>query len=303
MYASDSLKIFLSHLQGERRLAPKTVEAYQRDISAFIGFLSEHLGKRVKIPDLARLSTSDFRSYLAFRRSGTDPLSSTSLARNLSALRTFFRYIERRWDIKNDAIGLIKGPRTKKRLPKPISVIASKDLLDATAHSDERPWVAARDTAVITLLYGAGLRISEALSLEMRQVPLGDSMRITGKGNKTRLVPILPVVSQAVDVYVKLCPFILDPSAPVFRGIKGRPLGPKAIQEKIRLLRTALGLPETTTPHALRHSFATHLLAQGGDLRTIQELLGHASLSTTQVYTDVDAASLMKIHAGAHPRA
>lgn len=303
MRALESLNIFLAHLRGERRLSEKTVEAYQRDISGFFGFLTTHLGKSLDLKDLKHLTTSDFRSYLAQKRSGPNGLSSASIARHLSALRTYFRYIERRWDIKNDAIGLIKGPKAKKRLPKPISVVASKELLDATTTSDKRPWVAARDTAVLTLLYGAGLRISEALSLTTNDYPLGESLRMTGKGDKTRLVPILPVVAEAVSVYMDLCPFALEAGSPLFRGIKGGKLGPKAIQDKIRLLRAALGLPETTTPHALRHSFATHLLAGGGDLRTIQELLGHASLSTTQVYTDVDAQSLMNTHAAAHPRA
>jgi len=301
--ATDALKLFLGHLLGERRLAEKTIEAYQRDIASFLGFLTSHKGVNPDLRLLASLTTMDFRSYLAYRRSGADGLSSTSLARNLSAIRTFYRYIERRWSFKNDAIGLIKGPKAKKRLPKPISVVASRDLLEATANSDDRPWVSARDTAVITLLYGAGLRISEALSLTVDEVPLGDSLRITGKGGKTRLVPILPVINDAIETYIELCPFVLEAGSTLFRGIKGGALGPKAIQNKVRLLRSALGLPETTTPHALRHSFATHLLAGGGDLRTIQELLGHASLSTTQVYTDVDAAGLMNVHAKAHPRA
>jgi integrase/recombinase XerC len=301
--ANSALSVFLEHLRGERRLADKTIEAYQRDISSFLGFLTLHCGQMPDLALLSILSSTDFRSYLAHRRSGSAGLSSTSLARNLSAIRTFYRYIERRWDFKNDAIGLIKGPKAKKRLPKPISVVASRDLLAATAHSDERPWVAARDTAVLTLLYGAGLRISEALSLTIDEIPLGDSLRITGKGGKTRLVPILPVINDAISNYVELSPFVLEKGSVLFRGIKGGPLGPKAIQNKIRFLRSALGLPETTTPHALRHSFATHLLAGGGDLRTIQELLGHASLSTTQVYTDVDAAGLMNVHAKAHPRA
>ncbi len=295
--------MFLQHLRGERRLAGKTVEAYQRDIATFLGFLTVHLGKNPDLRAITNLSSLDFRSYLAHRRSGTKGLSSTSLARNLSALRTFYRYIERRWDLKNDAIGLIKGPKPKKRLPKPISVSASRDLLAATELSDDRPWVAARDTAVITLLYGAGLRISEALSLTPQILPLRDSLRIEGKGGKTRLVPILPVINQAITTYTDLCPFVLETAKPLFRGIKGGTLGARAIQKKIRHLRSALGLPETTTPHALRHSFATHLLAGGGDLRTIQELLGHESLSTTQVYTDVDTAGLLNVHKRAHPRA
>jgi len=255
MRALESLNIFLAHLHGERRLSEKTVEAYQRDISGFLEFLSIHLGKALKLKDFAGLTTTDFRSYLAHKRTGPDGLSSASLARHLSAIRTYFRYIERRWDIKNDAIGLIKSPKAKKRLPKPISVVASKELLNATLTSDKRPWVAARDTAVISLLYGAGLRISEALSLTTNDTPLGESLRMTGKGDKTRLIPILPVVAKAVHTYMDLCPFILEANSPLFRGIKGGKLGPKAIQNKIRLLRSALGLPETTTPHALRHSF------------------------------------------------
>ena len=300
---AEALNLFLSHLSGERRLADKTVEAYQRDLSFFLGFIANHWGRTITLGDLATVSITDFRSYMAFRRRGDDGLSPASLARNLSALRGFFRYIKRRWDIQNDAVSLIRGPRPAKRLPKPISVDASKELLAETAISDKRPWVSARDTAVLTLLYGAGLRISEALSLKVSDTPFSDALRMTGKGGKMRLVPILPVIAEAVDTYMNLCPFVLSPDDFLFRAVRGGPLSPRPIQDKIRVLRGALGLPETTTPHALRHSFATHLLAGGGDLRTIQELLGHASLSSTQVYTDVDAASLMKIHSAAHPRA
>lgn len=299
----EALNLFLSHLSGERRLADKTVEAYQRDLSFFLGFMANHWGRALTLGDLADVSITDFRSYMAFRRRGEDGLSPASLTRNLSALRGFFRYIKRRWDIKNDAVSLIRGPRPAKRLPKPISIQMSKELLAETAISDKRPWVAARDTAVLTLLYGAGLRISEALSLKVSDTPFSDALRMVGKGGKMRLVPILPVISEAVDTYMNLCPFVLGPDDFLFRAVRGGPLSPRPIQDKIRVLRGALGLPETTTPHALRHSFATHLLAGGGDLRTIQELLGHASLSSTQVYTDVDAASLMKIHSAAHPRA
>ncbi len=300
---SETLRIFLAHLAGERRLADKTVEAYQRDLAAFLGFMTSHWGRALHLEDLAAITITDFRSYMAKRRRGENQLSAASLARNLSALRTFFRYVERRWDIKNHAIGLLKGPKPQKRLPRPISILASKALLNQSKTSDKRPWVAARDTAVITLLYGAGLRISEALSLRGSDTPLGDSMMITGKGGKTRLVPLLPVIRRAVADYVRLCPYAVEADKPLFRAIRGGGLGPRALQEKIQILRGALGLPETTTPHALRHSFATHLLAKGGDLRTIQELLGHASLSTTQIYTDVDAKSLVAIHASAHPRA
>jgi len=303
MSITKALSLFLDHLRGERRLAAKTVEAYERDLSAFFGFLTPHIGRQIELTDLARLKTTDFRAYMAYRRRGEGGLSSASLARNLSALRSFFSYIARRWDIKVDAIDLIRAPRVPKRLPKPISIQASKELLSAASGSDKRKWVAARDTAVLTLLYGAGLRISEALSLTGEDFPLGDSLMIKGKGGKTRLVPILPIIQDAAANYVKLYQNPIAPEQNLFRAVRGGPLGPRPIQAKIRHLRTALGLPQTTTPHALRHSFATHLLAGGGDLRTIQELLGHASLSSTQVYTDVDAAGLMKIHSAAHPRA
>ena len=300
----DKVQIFfLEHLRGERRLANNTVLSYQRDLAAFLGFLGTHLGRDICLGDLRQITITDFRSYMAKRRRGPEGISPSSLARNLSTLRMFFRYIERRWDIENNAVGLIRGPRLAKRLPKPISADASKELLSYTATSDNRPWIAARDTAVLTLLYGAGLRISEALSLTGAHIDLPDSLTITGKGGKTRLVPILPVVQKAISEYAAFCPHALLKAGPLFRAVRGGPLRPETIQAKIRHLRGALGLPETTTPHALRHSFATHLLAGGGDLRTIQELLGHASLSSTQVYTDVDAASLIKTHRNAHPRA
>jgi len=294
---------FCAHLRGERRLADKTVEAYQRDISTFLGFIVGHLGRPIKLGDLAALSIRDFRSYLAHRRRGTNGLSASSLARNLSSLRMFFRYIERNWNLKNDALDLIRGPKVSKPLPKPISIQASQELIKTVDTMDPRPWIAARDTSVILLMYGAGLRISEALSVKVSDLPLRDSIQITGKGNKDRLVPLLPIIGQAVENYAKLCPFVLSARDALFRGVRGGPLGARTVQKSMVVLRSALGLPESVTPHALRHSFATHLLAGGGDLRTIQELLGHASLSSTQIYTDVDASSLMKIHASAHPRA
>lgn len=303
MEPAQALTLFCTHLRSERRLSDKTVEAYQRDIATFLGFMSEHLGKVLRLSNLATLNIRDFRSYMAFRRRGDNGLSASSLARNLSSLRTFFAYIERNWSIKNNAIALVRGPKPMKPLPKPISISASKELLKAAHTTDKRPWVGARDTAVMLLLYGAGLRISEALSLTASDLPLGESISITGKGGKTRVVPLLPIIRQSVDEYIEICPHLLAPQDPLFRGVRGGPLGPRSVQKTTEHLRNALGLPETTTPHALRHSFATHLLSGGGDLRTIQELLGHASLKSTQVYTDVDASSLMKIHASAHPRA
>ncbi len=320
--AAEVLAIFLAHLSGERRLSDKTVEAYQRDISAFLGFSASHQERAIDLSVLAGLKPTDFRAYLAFRRRGDSPLSARSIARQLSALRTFFRYIERRWDVRNDGLALIKGPRPKPSLPKALSVLGAKAIVQnkapapdideggepddeqSTKTAKSRPaWIEARNQAVLTLLYGAGLRISEALSLTPADMPLGESLTIVGKGGKSRLVPILPVVAQAVGTYAELCPFVVPANAPIFRGLRGGPLSPRIIQLEMEKLRGALGLPESATPHALRHSFATHLLAGGGDLRTIQQLLGHASLSTTQRYTDVNAEALKKVHRSAHPRA
>ncbi len=298
-----ALDHFLSHLAGERRLAVKTVESYEQDIRAFLKFLTDHLGKPLTLGDMQSLKMTDFRAYLAFRRRGDSPLSPASIARQLSALRTFYRYLRRRWDIECHALSLIKGPKAKQPLPKPLSPSGAKDMVDTVNHLDERPWVNARNIAVMMLLYGAGLRISEALSLKGADVPLSAALTIKGKGGKSRVVPILPSIRAAVDEYVKLYKLPLDPNLPLFRGIRGGALSPRQVQLDMERLRGALGLPDTATPHALRHSFATHLLAGGGDLRTIQQLLGHESLSTTQRYTDVDSAALRRVHLAAHPRA
>lgn len=301
--APEVLHLFIEHLRGERRLAEKTCEAYTRDISEFLGFLAGYLEKPITLPDIVGVETRGFRAYLAQRRRGNRPLSAASIQRQLSAVRTFYRYIERRWDTANSALPLIRGPRVKRPLPKAVSAAEALKIVDTPLDSPGEPWIAARNQAVLALCYGAGLRISEALSLTGRDVPLGRQIQLTGKGNKTRLVPILPAVAEVVSDYMRQTPFQLLPDQPIFRGARGGVLRPEIIQGEVRRLRGALGLPETATPHALRHSFATHLLAGGGDLRTIQQLLGHESLSTTQRYTDVDAARLMDIHAGAHPRA
>ena len=298
----EALRLFLQHMSGERRMAEKTVEAYQHDISSFLGFMTPHLGRAPRLKELEKLVVTDFRAYLAYRRRGEDALSAASLARNLSALRSFYRYLRRRWDINCDALTLIKGPRPGRSLPKPLSPSGAKDVVSGKYDMDERPWVNARNTAVLTLLYGAGLRISEALSLTGADVPLGQSMAITGKGDKTRIVPILPVIRDAIADYVRLYARPLPPGEPLFRGIRGGPLSARQVQMDMVKMRGALGLPESATPHALRHSFATHLLAGGGDLRTIQQLLGHESLTTTQRYTDVDVAALQRVHKAAHPR-
>ncbi len=298
---NEALAIFLDHLSGERRLSTKTVESYQRDISSFLNFLSGHFQRTIYLTDLECLALRDFRAYLAFRRRGKKALSPASIARQLSALRTFYRYLDRRYAVRNDAVGLIKGPRVKAPLPKPLSKSGAFDMA-SEGSIDSRPWVQARNTAVMMLLYGAGLRISEALSLTAKHCPLGASLTLTGKGEKTRVVPILPVVAEAVQKYIDLCPHPLDDDLPLFRGIRGGALSARQIQSDMQILRGYLGLPDSATPHALRHSFATHLLAGGGDLRTIQQLLGHENLSTTQRYTGVDSNSLRRVHGAAHPR-
>lgn len=300
--AQDALTAFLGHLSGERRLAKGTVNVYQSNLETFLQFQSEHLGQALTLTDLGNLRITDFRAYLASKRRGDTPLSAASIAQHLSAVRTFYRYLQRRWHVTCDAISLLKGPRAKAPLPKAVSEQGALELIEASGDLDDRPWVNARNLAVIMLLYGAGLRISEALSLTGREAKLGETLSVTGKGGKTRIVPILPAIREAVTQYVTLYARPLPLDKPLFRGIRGGGLSPRQVQSDIHLLRARLGLPESTTPHALRHSFATHLLAGGGDLRTIQQLLGHESLSTTQRYTDVDAAALRRVHNAAHPR-
>ncbi len=289
-------------------MSPKTSSAYERDISAFFDFIAAHHGAALTLQRIPDISLRDFRSYIAARRRGIDGLSPNSLARHLSSLRSFFRYIERRWTVKNAAIALVKGPKTKPPLPKAVTSAQAKDMADFDILKKNGPknqeiWVTHRNHAAMCLLYGAGLRIAEMLMISTQDLPLGDVLRVTGKGQKTRIVPLLPAVKQAVNNYIESYPLALGENQPIFRGVRGGVLRPEIIQTEIRRLRGALGLPESTTPHALRHSFATHLLAEGGDLRTIQTLLGHENLSTTQRYTHVNAAQLIGIHNDAHPRA
>jgi integrase/recombinase XerC len=298
----DVLPAFLSHLGNERRMAVKTVEAYGSDLSAFFGFLRGHLGAEPTLKALGRLKARDIRAYLAARR--RDGLSDASIARLLSSIKALYRWMSRAHGIENAEIGYLQGPRRAPRLPRPVSIEAAKDILhEADTEPDADPWVAARDVAVLSLLYGGGLRISEALSLTGAHLPAPERLRITGKGGKVRIVPLIAPVREAIDAYGKLCPYTLTRSGALFRGAKGGPLSPRIIQARMQMLRGVLGLPETATPHALRHAFATHLLGNGADLRAIQSLLGHASLSTTQVYTAVDSSRLRAVHAAAHPRA
>ncbi len=283
-------------------MAVKTVEAYGSDLSAFFGFLRGHLGAEPTLKALGRLKARDIRAYLAARR--RDGLSDASIARLLSSIKSLYRWLSRAHGIENAEIGYLQGPRRAPRLPRPVSIEAAKDILhEADTEPDADPWVAARDVAVLSLLYGGGLRISEALSLTGAHLPAPERLRITGKGGKVRIVPLIAPVREAIDAYGKLCPYALTRSGALFRGAKGGPLSPRIIQARMQMLRGVLGLPETATPHALRHAFATHLLGNGADLRAIQSLLGHASLSTTQVYTAVDSSRLRAVHAAAHPRA
>jgi len=249
--APEVLHFFIDHLRGERRLADKTCEAYNRDISEFLGFLTRYLEKPIFLPDIVAVETRGFRAYLAQRRRGNRPLSAASIQRQLSAVRTFYRYIERRWDAANSALPLIRGPRVKRPLPKAVSAAEAMKIVDTPLDSPGEPWIAARNQAVLALCYGAGLRISEALSLTGRDVPLGRQIQLTGKGNKTRLVPILPVVAEAVSEYMRQTPYQLSPDQPIFRGARGGVLRPEIVQGEVRRLRGALGLPETATPHAV----------------------------------------------------
>ncbi len=294
---------WLRHLGDERRYSPKTLEAYRRDVVQFLVFLAEHLGGAPSLKELAALAPADVRAFLAARRA--DGIGSRSLMRTLAGLRGFARYLERNGKGKVGALAAVRAPKLGKTLPRPLPAAAAKRVADVElAAGDERePWIHARDAAVLALLYGSGLRISEALGLKRADFGDRDAITVTGKGRKQRMVPVLPQVQNLVADYVALCPYDLPQDGPLFVGAKGGPLSARVIQLAMARLRGALGLPETATPHALRHSFATHLLARGGDLRAIQELLGHASLATTQIYTEVDAERLIEAYRNAHPRA
>ena len=296
---------WLTHLRSERRLSPKTLEAYARDIRQCLDFLCEHWGTRVTLTRFAKLEASDVRAFMAMRRA--DDIAGRSLMRTLAGLRSFGRFLEREGKGKIGALSAIRAPKVGKTLPKPLPMAAAKRLTDADERAGEtrEAWVLARDAAVMALLYGSGLRISEALGLKRRDVPEpgeGDVLVVTGKGNKTRMVPVLQNVLQLAADYAAICPFAVPPEGPMFVGARGGPLSPRIIQLAMARLRGALGLPDSATPHALRHSFATHLLSRGGDLRAIQELLGHSSLSTTQIYTGIDSERLLEVYRSAHPR-
>jgi integrase/recombinase XerC len=285
----------------EKRASRHTIDAYSRDLGGFLAFLGGHLGQAPELTDLENLAAADFRAWMA-KRAG-DGASRTSIARAMSVLRGFFRWLERNGHGANHAIRAMRSPKIPQGIPKPLTVADADLLLDSVDLLPGEPWETQRDVALFTLLYGCGLRISEALDLNRGEAPVGESLTVTGKGNKQRMLPVLPVIRAAVQTYLKLCPWQPGSDGPLFLGVRGKRLNPSVAQKRLRELRLLLGLPDTVTPHALRHSFATHLLGGGGDLRAIQELLGHASLSTTQRYTAVDSDSLMAAYRAAHPRA
>jgi integrase/recombinase XerC len=303
MTAAALLAQWIAHLRDERRFAANSIDAYERDVGAFLGFLAGHLGGEPSGRDLAELEPRDLRAYLAFRRQGPDALQDRSISRALAAIRSFYRYIERRHGLANARLTLVRGPRLKRSLPRPVSEAGARDLIDEAQSTATEPWIGARDVALITLLYAAGLRISEALALGGGDLPLPETLRIHGKGGKERLVPLIAPARNAVARYAELCPFALTEDAPLFRAARGGALSARMAQALMERLRVRLGMPSSATPHALRHAFATHLLANGGDLRAIQELLGHESLSTTQTYTSVEAQKILQSYRSAHPRA
>ena len=294
------VQAWCASLANERRLSAHTLRAYSATLHRFLAHTAEAQGRPADLALLHSLTAADIRGFLASRR--TEGLANTSAARELSGLRTFSSWLADRHDAPIGGLDGVTSPKVKKGLPRPISPTDARALADTTGEYHEEPWLQARDTAILLLLYGAGLRIGEALSLTGSILPLPETLPITGKGRRQRTVVLLPVVRDALDLYVRLCPWPQSREAPLFRGAKGGPLDPGVLRRTMRKARTALGLPDSATPHALRHSFATHLLARGADLRTIQELLGHASLSSTQIYTGIDTARLLDVYQSAHPR-
>lgn len=293
---------WLTNLEAERRLSDNTINAYERDIRQFFTFLTGYLASPPKTKDLRNIAPADLRAFLASRR--RDGAGARTLGRGLAGVRSFLRFLEKQGLANATGARAVRSPKQPKSLPKPLTAKDAMRVTDQDLQMNDEPWIAARNAAVLVLLYGCGLRISEALGLTPMEIgPKVETLKITGKGGKTRIVPILPVAREAVQNYIELCPYNLAPKDLLFRGARGGKLHAAIIQRDMKKLRSALGLPDTATPHALRHSFATHLLAGGGDLRAIQELLGHSSLSTTQIYTAVDADRLLDIYNKAHPRA
>jgi len=299
--ARSAMAEWLGHLRALDGAADNTLKAYSTDLSGYLAFLAQHRGGTEGLRGLIALPQTDMRAWMAHERGRG--VGARSMARALSAVKGFTAWLADREGVDATAALSTRAPKFRRKLPRPIAEGSAMDVLDTIGDDAREDWVGARDTAVVTLLYGCGLRISEALGLTGAAHPLADVLRITGKGGKERLVPVLPAAKKAVDQYVSLCPYDISPKGPLFFGARGGALNPRLISGAMERVRARLGLPATATPHALRHSFATHLLSAGGDLRAIQDLLGHASLSTTQAYTAVDTARLMDVYAKAHPRA
>ncbi|MDG1077944.1 MAG: tyrosine recombinase XerC [Planktotalea sp.] len=299
--ARDALEHWLETQKSLKGGSENTIKAYSADTADFIGFMTSYKSEPQGLAALARITTRDMRAWMAQTRG--DDVGARSLARKLSSVKSFYRWLAEREGFEPTAVLTIRAPKFQKKLPRPLAVEAAKAMIETVEYQTAHTWVAARDSAVLTLLYGCGLRISEALGLTGADVPLPTALRILGKGGKERVVPVLPAAREAVQAYLNICPYPLEPNAPLFRGIRGGALNPRAVQSVMAKARMQLGLPATATPHAMRHSFATHLLSAGGDLRSIQELLGHSSLSTTQAYTAVDTARLMEVYERAHPKA
>ena len=299
---ASAIEQWLNWLAHERRNSAHTVDGYTRDLKDLLRFLETYRGETPTLAGFAAADRNDFRAWMADRNKRG--LEAASTARSLSAIKNFARFLAKRSLGQNSALAAIRNPKLPRSVPKPLNTVEADDALEAVAGLHETDWIGRRDLAVLTLLYGCGLRISEALGLARRDAPKpGGSLRIRGKGDKTRVVPVLPIVAEAIQDYIKALPIPCEPEGPLFLGARGKRLSPRLVQMAMQKLRLQLSLPETATPHALRHSFATHLLAGGADLRAIQELLGHASLSTTQRYTEVDAAHLLAVYNAAHPRA
>jgi len=297
----DALEDWLLSLSALRDASDKTIIAYRRDVTDFLVFMTGHFGDTPGLGPLMNIATIDMRAWMAATRS--ENVGARSLARKLSAVKSFFRWQAEREGIEPTAVLSARAPKFLPKLPRPLTPDAARAVLDTVDMQSQKSWVGARDVAVVTLLYGCGLRISEALGLMGRDLPLGASLRVLGKGRKERIVPVIAPARNALERYLTLCPHPMTRDAAVFRGVRGGALGPGPVQTAMARTRAQLGLPATATPHALRHSFATHLLAAGGDLRSIQELLGHASLSTTQAYTAVDTVHLMEVYQRSHPKA
>jgi integrase/recombinase XerC len=297
----DAITRWRHWLEDERRMARNTVEAYHFDVYNLFGFLNRHRGGPVSLETLSRLTLTDFRAWLA--HCAGQKMEAASRARAVAGVRSFFHWLDRSGQMHNSAVDLLKVPKTSRRLPRPVSESQAHDILELASENATSVWMNLRDQALFTLLYGAGLRLGEALSLTKDDVAQGDRLTVTGKGNKQRKVPLLPIVQHSLENYLDACPFATKPGDGIFLGARGDRLNPAVAQRSLRALRRQLGLPDSVTPHALRHSFATHLLASGADLRSLQELLGHSSLSTTQLYTHVDAQQLSQAYRAAHPRA